>query len=57
MNPNEPLGAQGIKALKAERATNRRLRQELHNLRAAVIAMSNALVDVVEKDGGQRHGR
>lgn len=57
MTVNEPLGPGGLKALKAERAMNRRLRQQLHNLRASVIATTNSLVDVVEQDGGHQDGR
>ncbi len=47
--------AGGMKALQAEREKNRRLRRELHNLRATVIEATNHMVDVVENAGGQRN--
>lgn len=48
---------EGMRALRAEREENRQLRMQLTNLRAEVIAATNHLVDVIERDGGIRKVR
>lgn len=67
---DELLRPEGMRALQAVReekrqllATNRKLRQQLHNLRAGVIAATNnladannELVDLCENDGAVRNG-
>lgn len=51
---DELLGPSGMRALSRERAKNKELKATLHNLRSAVIECTNALVDVVERDGAVR---
>lgn len=53
---DELLRPEGMEALRRERADNRRLRQQLHNMRAGVISATNELVDLCEHDGAVRNG-
>lgn len=61
MPDDTTLGQGGMRALRAERHDNVRLRRELretrvllHNLRAAVVSATNHLIDVAEEAGAQR---
>lgn len=58
---DEPLRPEGLRALHAERVKNLELKREvrdtrlmLHNLRAAVIDLTNELIDLIESDGALR---
>lgn len=47
-----PLGPAGMRALQREREENRRLRAELHRMKAVMVQTANQLIDTIETGEG-----